>query len=130
MTGAKPDARRRMRRTFAARGLAYTQPDLNIGELCYRIKGQQPNFGGFGADSANITTTFYLIVPDFDAAIDALQTQDTRYPVVVSWQYSFDSTSPDEAQIAFVADVLADVCRQQGGADLCILHGGVAGVQP
>ena len=95
--------------------LAYTQPDLNIGELCYRIKGQQPNFGGFGADSANITTTFYLIVPDFDAAIDALQTQDTRYPVVVSWQYSFDSTSPDEAQIAFVADVLGTFADNKEG---------------
>lgn len=95
--------------------LAYTQPDLNIGELCYRIKGQQPNFGGFGADSANITTTFYLIVPDFDAAIDALQTQDTRYPVVVGWQYSFDSTSPDEAQIAFVADVLGTFADNKEG---------------
>ena len=95
--------------------LAYTQPDLNIGELCYRIKGQQPNFGGFGADSANITTTVYLIVPDFDAAINALQTQDTRYPVVVSWQYSFDSTSPDEAQIAFVADVLGTFADNKEG---------------
>ena len=95
--------------------LAFTQPDLNIGELCYRIKGQQPNFGGFGADSANITTTVYLIVPDFDAAINALQTQDTRYPVVVSWQYSFDSTSPDEAQIAFVADVLGTFADNKEG---------------
>ena len=95
--------------------LAYTQPDLNIGELCYRIKGQQPNFGGFGADSANITTTIYLIVPDFDAAVNALQTQDTRYPVVVSWQYSFDSTSPDEAQIAFVADVLGTFADNKEG---------------
>ena len=95
--------------------LAYTQPDLNIGELCYRIKGQQPNFGGFGADSANITTTIYLIVPDFDAAVNALRTQDTRSPVVVSWQYSFDSTSPDEAQIAFVADVLGTFADNKEG---------------
>ena len=67
----------------------------------YQIKCQLPDFGGFGADSANITTTFYLVVPDFDAAIDALQTQDTRYPVVISWQYSFDSGSPDKEQIVF-----------------------------
>ena len=95
--------------------LAYTQPDLNIGELCYRIKGQQPNFGGFGADSANITTTVYLIVPDFDAAVNALQTQDTRYPVVVSWQYSFDSGSPDETQSAFIADMIDTISANKEG---------------
>ena len=95
--------------------LAYTQPDLNIGELCYRIKGRQPNFGGFGADSANITTTVYLIVPDFDAAVNALRTQDTRYPVVVSWQYSFDSGSPDETQSAFIADMIDTISANKEG---------------
>ena len=55
--------------------MAYTQPDIRIGELTYQIKGQLPSFGGFGADSANITTTIYLIVPDFDAAVNALRTQ-------------------------------------------------------
>ena len=95
--------------------MTYTQPDIRIGELTYQIKGQQPDFGGFGADSANITTTIYLIVPDFDAAVNALRTQDTRYPVVVSWQYSFDSTSPDEAQIAFVADVLGTFADNKEG---------------
>ena len=95
--------------------LAYTQPDLNIGELCYRIKGQQPNFGGFGADSANITTTVYLIVPDFDAAVNARRTQDTRNPVVVSWQYSFDSGSPDETQIAFITDMIDTISANKEG---------------
>ena len=95
--------------------MTYTQPDIRIGELTYQIKGQQPDFGGFGADSANITTTIYLIVPDFDAAVNALRTQDTRYPVVVSWQYSFDSTNPDEAQIAFVADVLGTFADNKEG---------------
>ena len=95
--------------------IAYTQPDINIGELHYRIRGQQPDFGGFGADSANITTTVYLIVPDFDAAVDALQMQNARYPVIVAWQYSFDSGSSDEAQIAFVADVMAAFAENKDG---------------
>ena len=30
--------------------MAYTQPDIRIGELTYQIKGQLPGFGGFGAD--------------------------------------------------------------------------------
>lgn len=85
--------------------MVYTQPDIHIGELTYTIKDQLPDFGGFGADSANITTTIYLIVPDFDAAVNALRTQNTRYPVVVSWQYSFDSGSPDKLQMQFNGDV-------------------------
>ena len=95
--------------------MTYTQPDIRIGELTYQIKGQQPDFGGFGADSANITTTIYLIVPDFDAAVNALRTQDTRYPVVVSWQYSFDSTSPDETQIAFITDMIDTISANKEG---------------
>ena len=95
--------------------MTYTQPDIRIGELTYQIKGQQPDFGGFGADSANITTTIYLIVPDFDAAVNALRTQDTRYPVVVSWQYSLDSTSPDETQIAFITDMIDTISANKEG---------------
>ena len=95
--------------------MAYTQPDIRIGELSYQIKGQLPGFGGFGADSANITTTIYLIVPDFDAAVNALRTQNTRYPVVVSWQYSFDSGSPDEAQIAFLRDMMGTFADNREG---------------
>ena len=95
--------------------MAYTQPDIRIGELTYQIKGQLPSFGGFGADSANITTTIYLIVPDFDAAVNALRTQNTRYPVVVSWQYSFDSGSPDEAQIAFLSDMMGTFADNREG---------------
>ena len=95
--------------------MAYTQPDIRIGELTYQIKGQLPGFGGFGADSANITTTIYLIVPDFDAAVNALRTQNTRYPVVVSWQYSFDSGSPDEAQIAFLRDMMGTFADNREG---------------
>ena len=100
---------------FCCPRVAYTQSELHIGELSYQIKGQLPDFGGFGADSANITTTFYLIVPDFDAAIDALQTQDTRYPVVVGWQYSFDSGSPDKEQIVFLTDMLAAFAENKDG---------------
>ena len=100
---------------FCCPRVAYTQSELHIGELSYQIKGQLPDFGGFGADSANITTTFYLIVPDFDAAIDALQTQDTRYPVVVAWQYSFDSGSPDKEQIVFLTDMLAAFAENKDG---------------
>ena len=95
--------------------MAYTQPDIRIGELTYQLKGQLPSFGGFGADSANITTTIYLIVPDFDAAVNALRTQTTRYPVVVSWQYSFDSGSPDEAQIAFLRDMMGTFADNREG---------------
>ena len=95
--------------------MAYTQPDIRIGELTYQIKGQLPSFGGFGADSANITTTIYLIVPDFDAAVNALRTQNTRYPVVVSWQYSIDSGSPDEAQIAFLRDMMGTFADNREG---------------
>ena len=95
--------------------MAYTQPDIRIGELTYQIKGRLPSFGGFGADSANITTTIYLIVPDFDAAVNALRTQNTRYPVVVSWQYSFDSGSPDEAQIAFLRDMMGTFADNREG---------------
>ena len=95
--------------------MVYTQPDLRIGELTYQIKGQLPSFGGFGADSANITTMIYLIVPDFDAAVNALRTQNTRYPVVVSWQYSFDSGSPDEAQIAFLRDMMGTFADNREG---------------
>ena len=95
--------------------MAYTQSDIRIGELTYQIKGQLPSFGGFGADSANITTTIYLIVPDFDAAVNALRTQNTRYPVVVSWQYSFDSGSPDEAQIAFLRDMMGTFADNREG---------------
>ena len=95
--------------------MTYTQPDICIGELTYQIKGQLPSFGGFGADSANITTTIYLIVPDFDAAVNALRTQNTRYPVVVSWQYSFDSGSPDEAQIAFLRDMMGTFADNREG---------------
>ena len=100
---------------FCCPRMAYTQSELHIGELSYQIKGQLPDFGGFGADSANITTTFYLVVPDFDAAIDALQTQDTRYPVVVGWQYSFDSGSPDKEQIVFLTDMLAAFAENKDG---------------
>lgn len=100
---------------FCCPRMAYTQPDLRIGELTYQIKGQLPSFGGFGADSANITTTIYLIVPDFDAAVNALRTQNTRYPVVVSWQYSFDSGSPDEAQIAFLRDMMGTFADNREG---------------
>ena len=100
---------------FCCPRMAYTQPDLRIGELTYQIKGQLPEFGGFGADSANITTTIYLIVPDFDAAVNALRTQNTRYPVVVSWQYSFDSGSPDEAQIAFLRDMMGTFADNREG---------------
>ena len=100
---------------FCCPRMAYTQSELHIGELSYQIKGQLPDFGGFGADSANITTTFYLVVPDFDAAIDALQTQDTRYPVVISWQYSFDSGSPDKEQIVFLTDMLAAFAENKDG---------------
>mgnify|MGYP000361152375 FL=1 len=100
---------------FCCPRMAYTQPDLRIGELTYQIKGQLPSFGGFGADSANITTTIYLIVPDFDAAVNALRTQNTRYPVVVSWQYSFDSGSPDEAQIAFLRDMMGTFSDNREG---------------
>ena len=95
--------------------MTYTQPDIRIGELTYQIKGQQPDFGGFGADSANITTTIYLIVPDFDAAVNARRTQDTRNPVVVSWQYSFDSGSPDETQIAFITDMIDTISANKEG---------------
>ena len=95
--------------------MAYTQPDIRIGELTYQIKGQLPGFGGFGADSASITTTIYLIVPDFGAAVNALRTQNTRYPVVVSWQYSFDSGSPDEAQIAFLSDMMGTFADNREG---------------
>lgn len=100
---------------FCCPRMAYTQPDIRIGELTYQIKGQLPSFGGFGADSANITTTIYLIVPDFDAAVNALRTQTTRYPVVVSWQYSFDSGSPDEAQIAFLRDMMGTFADNREG---------------
>ena len=100
---------------FCCPRMAYTQPDIRIGELTYQIKGQLPSFGGFGADSANITTTIYLIVPDFDAAVNALRTQNTRYPVVVSWQYSFDSGSPDEAQIAFLRDMMGTFADNREG---------------
>ena len=95
--------------------MSYTQPDIRVGELTYQIKGQLPSFGGFGADSANITTTIYLIVPDFDAAVNALRMQNTRYPVVVSWQYSFDSGSPDETQIAFIADIIDTIGANKEG---------------
>ena len=47
--------------------------------------------------------------------IDALQTQDTRYPVVVGWQYSFDSGSPDEAQIAFLRDMMGTFADNREG---------------
>ena len=100
---------------FCCPRMAYTQPDLKIGELTYRIKGQLPSFGGFGADSANVTTTVYLIVPDFDAAVNALQTQNTRYPVVLSWQYSFNSGSPDETQIAFLRDMMGTFADNKEG---------------
>ena len=100
---------------FCCPRMTYTQPDLRIGELTYQLKGQLPSFGGFGADSANITTTIYLIVPDFDAAVNALRTQNTRYPVVVSWQYSFDSGSPDEAQIAFLRDMMGTFADNREG---------------
>ena len=95
--------------------LTYTQPEINIGELTYRIKDQLPEFGGFGADSANITTTIYLIVPDFDAAVNALRTQNTRYPVITSWQCSFNSGSPDKEQIVFVADMMAAFAENKDG---------------
>ncbi|MFR7742764.1 MAG: hypothetical protein ACLU3I_05325 [Acutalibacteraceae bacterium] len=96
--------------------MAYTQSGLHIGELSYQTgKSRLPDFSGFGADSANITTTFYLVVPDFDAAIDALQTQDTCYPVVVGWQYSFDSGSPDKEQIVFLTDMLAAFAENKDG---------------
>ena len=95
--------------------MTYAQPDIHIGELTYQIKGQLPSFGGFGADSANITTTIYLIVPDFDAAVNALRTQNTRYPVVVSWQYAFDSSSPDETQIAFLRDMIGTFADNREG---------------
>lgn len=100
---------------FCCPRMAYTHPDIRIGELTYQIKGRLPSFGGFGADSANITTTIYLIVPDFDAAVNALRTQNTRYPVVVSWQYSFDSGSPDEAQIAFLRDMMGTFADNREG---------------
>ena len=100
---------------FCCPRMAYAQPDLRIGELTYQIRGQLPDFGGFGADSANITPTIYLIVPDFDAAVNALRTQNTRYPVVVSWQYSFDSGSPDEAQITFITDMTDTISANKEG---------------
>lgn len=100
---------------FCSPRMTYTQPDIRIGELTYQIRGQLPDFGGFGADSANVTTTIYLIVPDFDAAVNALRTQNTRYPVVVSWQYAFDSGSPDEAQIAFLRDMMGTFADNREG---------------
>ena len=100
---------------FCSPRMTYTQPDIRIGELTYQIRGQLPDFGGFGADSANVTTTIYLIVPDFDAAVNALRTQNTRYPVVVSWQYAFDSGSPDEAQIAFLRDMMGTFADNKEG---------------
>ena len=100
---------------FCSPRMAYSQPDIRIGELTYQIRGQLPDFGGFGADSANVTTTIYLIVPDFDAAVNALRTQNTRYPVVVSWQYAFDSSSPDEAQIAFITDIIDTISANKEG---------------
>ena len=95
--------------------LTYTQPEINIGELTYRIRAQLPEFGGFGADSANITTTVYLIVPDFDAAVNALQAQDTRYSTVTSWQYSFNSGSPDKTQLLFVTDIMGAIAENKAG---------------
>ena len=52
---------------------------------------------------------------DADAAVNALRTQNTRYPVVVSWQYSFDSGSPDEAQIAFLRDMMGTFADNREG---------------
>ena len=48
-------------------------------------------------------------------AVNALRTQNTRYPVVVSWQYSFDSGSPDEAQIAFLRDMMGTFADNREG---------------
>ena len=42
--------------------MAYTQPDIRIGELTYQLKGQLPSFGGFGADSANTVSYTHLDV--------------------------------------------------------------------
>ncbi len=47
--------------------------------------------------------------------MNALRTQTTRYPVVVSWQYSFDSGSPDEAQIAFLRDMMGTFAENREG---------------
>ena len=47
--------------------------------------------------------------------MNALRTQNTRYPVVVSWQYSFDSGSPDEAQIAFLRDMMGTFADNREG---------------
>ena len=100
---------------FCSPRMTYAQPDIRIGELTYQIRGQLPDFGGFGADSANVTPTIYLIVPDFNAAVNALRTQNTRYPVVVSWQYAFDSGSPDEAQITFITDMIDTIGANKEG---------------
>ena len=37
---------------FCCPRMAYTQPDIRIGELTYQLKGQLPSFGGFGAAGA------------------------------------------------------------------------------
>ena len=96
---------------FCCPRVDYTQSELHVGTLCYKIKEQLPDFGGFGPDSANIMTTIYLIVPDFSAAVSALRTQTPPFAVISKWMYAFNTDSSDTTQIAFIT-AMSDAFRQ------------------
>lgn len=103
---------------YVTKGQSYTAPTLTIGtDAPLQVKKQAESFVDNGVDAMQVMASMYIIVPDFDAAVEWLSAQQAV--AELNYIYAFDLSCSDDAQIALQEemDAALTAIETQAGED-------------
>ena len=96
---------------FSTRYSDYNESTISFEHgMTYTIKKQIDKFRPDGNSMANISTTFVLIVPDINAAVDAIAAlPGNEKSVYFYWHYNFDTNLNRDDQILLANDLSSTI---------------------
>ena len=103
---------------YVTKDQSYTAPTLTVGtEAPLQVKKQAESFVDNGVDAMQVMASMYIIVPDFDAAVEWLSAQQAV--AELNYIYAFDLSCSDDAQIALQEemDTALTAIETQAGED-------------
>lgn len=103
---------------YVTKDQSYTAPTLTIGtDAPLQVKKQAESFVDNGVDAMQVMASMYIIVPDFDAAVEWLSAQQAV--AELNYIYAFDLSCSDDAQIALQEemDTALTAIETQAGED-------------
>lgn len=103
---------------YVTKDQSYTAPTLTIGTNApLQVKKQAESFVDNGVDAMQVMASMYIIVPDFDAAVERLSAQQAV--AELNYIYAFDLSCSDDAQIALQEemDTALTAIETQAGED-------------